>query len=87
MLGNFHPSEIENEIYSIMDDYETEGLDIYNYGVTDAIADYLTNHAKVEYQLCCSEWPDETGGVCGVAFLDQGHTHLIMFDYKYNGEK
>lgn len=83
MLGNFNPSMIVNEIYDILDTYETEGLDLYNYGATDAIADYLNNYFKGEYQLACSDWPNEEGGVCAVAFVDGGHPHLIMFDYKY----
>ena len=83
MLGNFNPSAIVNEIYDILDSYETEGLDLYNYGATDAIADYLTNYAKVEYLLACSEWPNKEGGVCAISFTDSGHPQLILFDYKY----
>ena len=83
MLGNFNPSEIVNEIYTILDDYETEGLDLYNFGATDAIADYLNNYAKIEYLLCCSEWPNEEGGACAVSFVDGGHPQLVLFDYKY----
>lgn len=84
MLGEFHASTIVNDIYDILDDYETEGLDLYNFGVTDAITDYLTNHIKVEFQLACSNWPNEEGGVCSVAFVEGGHPHLVMFDYKYS---
>lgn len=84
MLGEFHASTIVNDIYDILEYYETEGLDLYNFGVTDAIADYLTNHVKVEFQLACSEWPNEEGGVCSIAFIEGGHPHLVMFDYKYN---
>ena len=84
MLGEFHASTIVNDIYDILEDYETEGLDLYNFGATDAIADYLTNHVKVEFQLACSEWPNEEGGVCSVAFVEGGHPHLVMFDYKYS---
>ena len=83
MLGNFNPSAIVNEIYDILDSYETEGLDLYNHGAIDAIADYLTNHAEVEYLLDCSEWPNEEGGACAVSFIDNGHPQLILFDYKY----
>ena len=83
MLGNFNPSVIVNEIYAILDDYETEGLDLYNYGAVDAITDYLTNYAKVEYLLCCSEWPNEEGGACAVSFVENGHPQLVLFDYKY----
>ena len=84
MLGEFHASTIVNDIYDILDDYETEGLDLYNFGVTDAITDYLTNHIKVEFQLACSDWPNEEGGVCSVAFVEGGYPHLVMFDYKYS---
>ena len=84
MLGEFHASTIVNDIYSILDDYETEGVDLFNFGATDAIADYLTNYVKVEFQLACSEWPNEEGGVCSVAFVEGGHSQLVMFDYKYS---
>ena len=83
MLGNFNPSAIVNEIYDMMDDYETHGCDLYDFGLTDAIADYLANCLHIEYNLACSDWPNEEGGVCGVAFVDDGHPQLIMFDYKY----
>lgn len=84
MLGEFHASTIVNDIYDILEDYETEGLNLYNVGVTDAIADYLTNYVKVEFQLACSEWPNEEGGSCAVSFVDHGHPQLVMFDYKYS---
>lgn len=83
MLGNFNPSTIVNEIYSILDDYETEGLDLYSYGATNAITDYLNNYAKVEYLLAYSEWPNEEGGICAVSFIENGHPQLVLFDYKY----
>ena len=83
MLGEFHPSMIINKVYSILDSYETEGLDLYNFGATDAIADFLTNHARVEFQLVCSDWPNKEGGACAVAFVDNGHPQLVLFDYKY----
>ena len=83
MLGTFNPSFTANEIYDMMDDYETHGCDLYDHGLCDAIADYLANHAHIEYNLCCSDWPNEEGGVCAVTFVDGGHPQLIMFDYKY----
>ena len=84
MLGEFHASTIVNDIYDILDEYETEGLDLYNFGVTDAIADFLANYVKVEFQLACSDWPNEEGGSCAVAFIEGGYPHLVMFDYKYS---
>ena len=83
MIGHNRPSVLTNAIYNIMEDYETEGIDIYNYGVVDAITDYLTNYLHVEYQLCCNPWPNMIGGCCSLAVVDEGFPHLIMFDYKY----
>lgn len=84
MLGNInHSSLILDELYSMMDDYETEGLDLYNFGLTNAITDYLADMRDVQFQLCCSEWPNEEGGVCAISFIDNGELHMIMFDYKY----
>ena len=83
MLGNFNPSVIVNDIYIILDDYETEGLDLYNYGAIDASNDYLTNYAKIEFLLYCIEWPNKEGGACAVSFVENGHPQLVLFDYKY----
>ena len=81
MLGNFHPSRIENKIYDITEEFEI-GCDLYQHAVTDKIAEWLSN-LHVEYQLCCSDWPNEEGGVCAVAFVEDGYPHLVVFDYKY----
>lgn len=83
MLGNFNPSTTVNEIYTILDSYETEGLDLYNYGAVEAIIDFLTNYVRVEYLIDCSEWPNEEGGACAVSFVEDGHPQLVLFDYKY----
>ena len=83
MLGNFNPSVIVNEIYTILDDYETEGLDLYNRGTVDAIINYFVEYVKVEFLICCSEWPNEEGGACAVSFVENGHPQLVLFDYKY----
>lgn len=86
MLGTgFHPSYIEDEIYGMMDDYAI-GSDTYIEGLVDAITDYFTNHSPaVEWQLGCSEWPDMTGGVCAISWMENGHVHMVMFDYKKEG--
>lgn len=82
MLGNLNPSTIATKIYDIMDDYEI-AIDVFDYGAVDAVVDYLTNHIHVEYNLACSDWPNEEGGVCAIAFIDAGHPQLVMFDYEY----
>ena len=50
MLGNFHPSRIENKIYDIMEEFEI-GCDLYQYAVTDKIAEWFGDF-HIEYQLC-----------------------------------
>ena len=86
MLGTkWYPSHIEDEIYDTMMTYEV-GFDLYNEGLTDAIADYFTNYLpEVEWQLGCSMWPNETGGVCSVSWIEDGHIHMISFDYIKEG--
>ena len=84
MLGNtkFNPSVIEDHIYSMMDDYML-GWEIYEEGLVDAVTDFLGNYVPtVEWNLACSEWPDCSGGVCYVSWIEAGHLHMIGFDYK-----
>ena len=84
MLGtDWRPSKIENEIYGILEDYEV-GIDLYEVGATDAVTDYLAHHCpecKGQWQLGCSTWPNETGGVCAVSWIEDGTIHSLMFDY------
>ena len=83
MSGNvFRPSHIEDEIYSIMDDY-IEGIDLYNYGLCDAIEDYFVNHLHREYLMSASNWPNNEGGVCAISWVEGAYPKMVMFDYKY----
>ena len=79
----FYHSAITNRIYEFLDLYETEGLDLYNAAAVDDIDKYLDS-IGVEHEVSISEWIDEEGGVCGIAFVDGGRPHLVMFDFKYN---
>ena len=81
MVGNFFPSIIENNIYEIMEDY-IKGIDIYEYQLTDVIGDYFINH-NIEFQLVCSDWSDHSGGICSFSWMENGHSHLIVFEYIY----
>ena len=83
MLGKFNPSPVVDEIYAMLDDYETHGTGLYDHGAVDAIIDYLENYAKVEWVCACEPYPNEEGGVCSFAIVDCGHPQLVMFDYKY----
>lgn len=76
--------KVKNDIYNIMVDYETEGLDLYNYGVIEAIRDMLhIKYPSISYEFDISEWPDETGGVCAIALAYEGDVGLVIFDFKY----
>lgn len=82
MLGTkFYPSHIEDEIYGIMDDYIV-GIDTYEAGLVDAISDFFMNYKKGEWQLGCAEWPNFEGGSCSVSWIEDGHLHMIGFDYR-----
>ena len=86
MLGNtkFNPSLIEDEIYGMMDDYIV-GSDTYEEGLVSAVTDFLTNYTPVpvvEWNLGCSEWPNHSGGICYVSWIENGHLHMIGFNYK-----
>ena len=82
MLGKFHPSIIVNEVYDIMEEHEVR-CDEYNSALIERLTDYFTEKTHGEFLLCCSEWPNETGGVCAISFIEEGHPQLIMFDYVY----
>lgn len=81
MKGNFHPSKIENQIYTFMEDYSV-GTDVYSHKLTLKLVDWF-NSMGLEFQLECAIDEDAEGGVCAVAFVDEGYPHLIMFDYEY----
>lgn len=82
MIGTkWAPSIIENTLYDIMEGYEI-GFELYEYDAVKEIIEYFNRKPDIQWQLTCSEWPNETGGVCSVSFIDTGTLHLITFDYK-----
>lgn len=84
MLGTkYYFSAIEDEIYSMMEDYML-GMELYEYGLIAAITDYLDNYNNhIEWHLGCSRFPnDSSRGVCYVAWIEEGHHHMIGFDFK-----
>lgn len=81
-MNKFYPSVLTNEIYSIMEDYETEGLDLYNIGAISAISNYL-RQMNVDFVMNKSDWPNEEGGVACFCFDEDEHLQMVMFDYKY----
>ena len=82
MLGTkSYPSHIEDEIYEIMDNYIVDS-DTYEAGLVEAISDFFMNYKKGEWQLGCAEWPNFEGGSCSVSWIEDGHLHMIGFDYR-----
>lgn len=86
MLGtNWRPSAIEDKIYDMMEGHEA-GVEVYEEALTDILADYLTKEYRgMEWNLVCSPWPNMNGGVCAVSWIEEGHLHMIMFDYVKKG--
>lgn len=82
MLGNFNPSEIKQKIYDFMDDYLI-GMDTYEYELTTMLADFLGNKLHIEYNLYCFDDSNGFGGICAVAFIDNGHPQMVTFEYHY----
>lgn len=84
MIGSgkgFVPSKIENEIYDLIEEYEI-GLDRYEKEVSDEIMNYFSCKKDIQWQLDCAEWPDMTGGVCYVSFIENNVLHMLKFEYK-----
>lgn len=79
MLGTFHPSKIEDKIYEIIEDYEVK-IDVYSYEVINLILNYFDSINLTEFQLACNNrWTD---GVCSIAWMEDGFSHLVVFDYE-----
>lgn len=66
-----------------MDEYEYGFNNEFDAALIERLTDYFTEKTHGEFLLCCSEWPNETGGVCAISFIEDGHPQLIMFDYIY----
>ena len=82
MLGTnvFYPSKIEEEIYDLMIDF-TAGSDSYIEELVEVAIEYLGDHAT-EWRAGCAEYPDGTGGICYLSWIENGHLHMIDFEYR-----
>jgi hypothetical protein len=66
-----------------MEEHEYGFNDEYDSALIERLTDYFTEKTHGEFLLCCSEHPNEFGGVCAISFIEDGHPQLIMFDYVY----
>lgn len=85
MIGSkWTPSVVADEMYSLMENY-MEGSDTYNYELTEYLIEWFSTHDTVkEWQLGCTDWPDMTGGVCYISWVENGSIHMEAFEYKYS---
>ena len=81
-MMKFYPSEIKNDIYDIMDEY-LAGSDLYEEDLIDTICCFFEDN-EIEYQFDISYWPDYMGGVCALAWIEDGHPQMEMFDWRRN---
>lgn len=74
---------IIDEVYDTLVDY-TVGCDTYEHGAISAIADLFCHYPDIIYQMETTNYPDMSGGVCSVAFVDENKAlSLVVFDYVY----
>lgn len=76
------PSYIESDLYDIVENHEI-GFDVYDSDIINEISHYFSRKSNVQWQLDCTEWPDMTGGVCYISFIDDNTLHMVNFEYKY----
>lgn len=85
-IGNcgFHPSLIEDRIYDILDsnpDY-LYSSEVYWKNAQDPIIEYL-EVTGVQGSMIASCWQNMEGETTSIAWIEDGHLHHIMLDFKY----
>ena len=84
-VGNcgFHPSIVEDKIYDLMaEEQYVVASDAYTDQLFAAVNEMFTEEfPHIEWQAFCSEWPNMTGGVATFAWVENGHPHLVGWDY------
>ena len=76
-------ARIIDKVYDTLEDY-TMGSDTYEHGAISAITDLFCHYPDVAYQMETTDYPDMTGGICSVAFVDNyENLSLVVFNYIY----
>lgn len=76
-------ARIIDKVYDTLEDY-TMGSDTYEHGAISAIADLFCHYPDIIYQMETTDYPDMTGGICSVAFVDNyENLSLVVFNYIY----
>ena len=79
----FYPSRIFNDICEVLDSY-IEGIELFGSEAISAIQNYFTDVLNdYEFIMYTNDWPDEEGGSCSIAWVEDNHPQLLVFDYRY----
>lgn len=78
MLGKFNPSYIVCDIYDIMIDHEIR-TGVYDEALFKEIIDFLESK-NVEYLACVTDRGCAWQLTVSIAFVDDGHPQLIVYD-------
>lgn len=85
-LGNtkFHPSTIEDRIYDLMAKPENiYGSDLYTDNLLLDVVNMLHDeYPSIEWECFSTQWNNMEGGTMSFAWIEDGHLHLIGWDYK-----
>ena len=79
----FHPSMIEDEIYNILDsdpDFIVSSSE-YTKEAIEEVIEYMSN-CKGEWSLIDDPHPDAEGGSVSICWIECGHLHHIVLDYR-----
>lgn len=86
-IGNtgFHPSYVEDRIYDLMNKPENAcGWETYTANLMTDVTDMLeTEFPGVQWESFTSEWQNMEGATVSFAWVEDGHLHLIGWDYKF----
>lgn len=92
MLGTVNiPTITEVNLENICEKYLIEeesrvdlGEFVCRFAATDEVTNYFNNNAVItEWQLGCSDWPNEAGGCCFVSWIEHGHLCSFSFNYMH----
>lgn len=80
----FHPSAIEDEIYNILNsdsDFIVSSKE-YTHEAIEEVIEYMSN-LSTEWSLIDDTHPDEEGGSVSICWIENGHLHHIVINYRY----
>ena len=89
-IGNtkFHPSTIEDRIYDMMAEPRyIAGINLYTSNLLDDIINlFTTDYPECEWECFCDDWQNMCGQAVSLAWIEDGHLHLIGWDATLNLE-